>query len=78
MARYNEDGTPDISFSNDGKTTTALDSNAYAYSMALQPDGKIVVGGHAGDLPYGDFALVRYNKDGTIDSTFGINWNCSD
>jgi len=73
IARYNQDGTPDISFSNDGRTTTALDSNAYPFSMMIQPDGKIVVGGHAGDLPNGDFALVRYNKDGTIDSSFGIN-----
>ncbi|HYV95513.1 MAG TPA: T9SS type A sorting domain-containing protein [Chitinophagales bacterium] len=73
VTRYAEDGTLDVSWNNTGKVTTALDSNAYAYSIALQEDGKVVVAGHTGDLPNGDFALVRYNKDGSIDSTFGIN-----
>ena len=35
--------------------------------MALQPDGKIVVVGLSG----ADFALARYNTNGTLDTTFG-------
>src|ERR1044072_5183172 len=42
------------------------------YAMVLQPDGKIVVGGYAVNVSGNkDFALVRYNYDGTLDSTFG-------
>ena len=41
--------------------------------VAVQPDGKIVVAGmsNTGYPTYGDFALVRYNDDGSIDTTFG-------
>jgi len=73
VARYATDGALDISFSNDGKVATSFGSNAYAFSIALQSDGKIIVAGYKGDLPNGDFALIRYNKDGTVDSTFGVN-----
>ena len=36
--------------------------------MALQPDGKILLGGSASNL----FGLVRYNIDGSLDTTFGV------
>ena len=43
-------------------------------SVAIQPDGKIIVAGVASILiPIGDFALVRYNADGSLDSSFGNN-----
>lgn len=38
--------------------------------MIVQADGKLVVAGHA-DGPGADFALVRYNADGTLDAAFG-------
>src|SRR5207237_886296 len=43
-----------------------------AYAMILQPDGKILVGGLV-RLSYRttNFAVARYNRDGTVDSTFG-------
>jgi uncharacterized delta-60 repeat protein len=45
-------------------------SDDYAYAMAVQPDGKIVVAGRAAEH-LGDFALVRLERDGTLDTTFG-------
>jgi uncharacterized delta-60 repeat protein len=68
VARYNADGSPDASFDADGKVTTEFaGANSVARGLALQPDGKIVVAGTAG----GDFALVRYNSDGSLDVNFG-------
>jgi uncharacterized delta-60 repeat protein len=76
VARYNPDGSPDSSFGNGGKITTRIGGeNDQAYAVALQPDGKIVVAGTAYISPspnsanYG-FALVRYNLDGSLDSSF--------
>ena len=61
-------GDLDVSFGNGGIVTTAFGSgNDYGYDMALQSDGKIVVAGQAADA---DFAVARYNPDGTLDTTF--------
>ena len=71
LARYNTDGSLDITFDGDGKLTTAIGtSDDFAYSIVLQTDGKIVVGGNSdigGNL---DFSLARYNTDGSLDNTF--------
>jgi uncharacterized delta-60 repeat protein/uncharacterized repeat protein (TIGR01451 family) len=55
------------------RTTDIQGTDDGGYALALQPDGRIVVGGYAVDLANGDkeFALVRYNYDGTLDATFG-------
>ncbi|MGF1936166.1 MAG: DUF4347 domain-containing protein [Nostoc sp. ChiQUE02] len=68
LARYNSDGSLDTSFSTDGKVTTdfGLLPNEIAYSLVVQADGKILVAGVSNN----DFALVRYNSDGSIDTTF--------
>ena len=72
LARYKEDGTPDSSFGTSGTVTTPFtDSPDVARAVAIQPDGKIVVGGHAGSEGTGDFALARYNSNGTLDTSFG-------
>lgn len=72
VARYDVDGKLDKSFSADGKTTTSLGTSiAHAYGMALQSDGKIVVAGYTTlGATDSDFALVRYNADGTLDKSF--------
>jgi uncharacterized delta-60 repeat protein len=71
LVRYNTDGTLDTSFDSDGKVTTDIGSdNDFAYSVALQSDGKIVVAGHSDNGSNEDFALVRYNTDGTLDTSF--------
>ena len=46
-----------------GKTTTS----GQAWAVQIQSDGKIVAAGWA----FGDFALARYNSDGSLDTTFG-------
>jgi uncharacterized delta-60 repeat protein len=80
LARYNVNGTLDTTFGSGGLVTTsfATDSDDLAFGIALQPDGKIVVAGQTG--PYRssvsigdtDFAVVRYNIDGSLDTSFGM------
>jgi uncharacterized delta-60 repeat protein len=71
LARYDPDGSLDTSFSGDGRQTTHFNANDGAWGMALQTDGKIVVAGHAGvGVWQDDFALARYNPDGSLDNTF--------
>lgn len=71
VARYNLDGSLDTSFSTDGLLVTDLGGLDYANSVIQQVDGKIlVVGGtYSRDMRYSDFALARYNLDGSIDRT---------
>lgn len=77
LARYNSDGSLDSSFGTGGKVSTDfLNNEDIAYGVALQSDGKIVAVGMAltinGYYPSADFAIARYNSNGTLDSTFGI------
>lgn len=53
----------------DGKITSALGSANYSYSMKLQSDGKIVLAGTSNS----NFSVIRYNTDGSLDSSFGQN-----
>ncbi len=73
LARFLADGTPDLTFSGDGQLTTNVSPGGdYAYSVALQPDGKILAGGFvAGSNSISDFAVVRYLSDGSLDASFG-------
>lgn len=78
MARYNLDGSLDTTFGGDGKVTSILDTNSTGnriWSIAAQADGKIVAGGYVGTPS--KFELVRYNLNGSIDSTFGVNGRVS-
>ncbi len=71
LVRYNSNGTLDTSFDEDGKVTTAIGySNDQASSVVLQDDGKIVVAGFSYNGRNYDFALARYNSDGTLDTSF--------
>jgi uncharacterized delta-60 repeat protein len=73
VVRYRSDGTLDPGFGSGGIVQTdILGGGDQANAVAVQPDGKIVVAGialHAGID--GDMALVRYDADGTPDSSFG-------
>lgn len=68
--RYNNDGSLDLSFDVDGKVTTAIGSASGANAMCLQPDGKILLAGTAVISGHSDFALARYNSDGSLDLNF--------
>jgi uncharacterized delta-60 repeat protein len=73
VARYNTNGTLDTSFSGDGKQTTSFGGQSdIATGVAIQEDGRIVVAGHSftGGPALRDFALARYNPDGSLDTTF--------
>lgn len=72
LARYNRDGSLDKGFGTAGKITTAVGNyDDFASSVAIQSDGKIVVGGFSLIDTKNVFSLVRYNSDGSIDNTFG-------
>src|SRR5204862_7791073 len=75
VLRYNSNGTLDTTFGGDGIVTTAVSEGLgsdLALSVALQPDGRIVVGGSSfGPNTGTDFTLVRYNTDGSLDTTLG-------
>jgi uncharacterized delta-60 repeat protein len=73
VARYNSDGTLDTSFGSGGRVTTDFAGRSdNATAVTVQPDGKILVAGGADVAGTQiDFALVRYNSSGSLDSTFG-------
>jgi uncharacterized delta-60 repeat protein len=70
IARYNPNGTLDTSFSGDGRQTTAFGGYAGASAVALQGEGRIVAAGVDQEPPNYDFALARYNPNGTLDTSF--------
>jgi uncharacterized delta-60 repeat protein len=76
LARYNIDGSLDPTFGNGGKVKThfpgVTNTGSTASSIALQLDGKLVVGGsYKNEGTPHQFALARYNANGSLDSTFG-------
>ena len=73
VARFNADGTVDRSFGANGVATVDFGpGSAVAQGVVIQPDGRIVAAGHAQvGPPNNDFALARFNADGTPDASFG-------
>ena len=77
VVRYNSNGSLDRSFGSGGIVTTTFPQGSYAFDVALQTDGKIIAAGTVfvnfdpGESSDTDFALARYNSDGTPDTTFG-------
>ncbi|MCP4210277.1 MAG: BspA family leucine-rich repeat surface protein, partial [Halieaceae bacterium] len=71
LVRFTADGTFDNSFDGDGFLTTPIGSaDDHGYSVTVQSDGKILVAGESHNGSDYDFALVRYNTDGSLDATF--------
>jgi uncharacterized delta-60 repeat protein len=74
VARYNVNGSLDTSFNGTGKVETSIRSGTdFGRSVAIQGNGKIVVAGESWNGVRYDFAVVRYNSDGSLDTTFGGN-----
>lgn len=75
VVRYRPDGALDNSFGNNGIVRTEISNlDDFAKSVILQPDGKILAAGSTRPNFHDyDFAIVRYNINGTPDSTFGTN-----
>jgi uncharacterized delta-60 repeat protein len=71
-AAYGQAGELDTSFGGDGKVTTDVTARGdFATEVAIQADGRIVVVGGASWERNPKFVLVRYNADGTLDTSFG-------
>jgi uncharacterized delta-60 repeat protein len=69
IARYNADGSLDSTFGTGGKVTHFFGGNATAvYKIAIQPDGRILAIGRGAS---GVNVVVRYNSNGSLDTTFG-------
>jgi uncharacterized delta-60 repeat protein len=70
VARFNANGSLDTSFGSAGRRTISFDTGSeYAWSVAVQPDGKIVAAGYS-DNAEGDFAVARLTSNGSLDPTF--------
>ena len=73
------DGSLDTTFDQDGIVIADdVKGDATAAGLAIQADGKIIVAATyiptTGPSPTYDFALFRYNADGTLDTTFGASF----
>jgi uncharacterized delta-60 repeat protein len=75
LARYTSNGILDATFGNGGLVTTLVGTRVdVPTAMLLLPNGKIVMAGfevaQEGVAP-GEMSMVRYNSDGSLDTTFG-------
>ncbi|MRR18374.1 MAG: hypothetical protein EG826_18180, partial [Deltaproteobacteria bacterium] len=71
IVRYLTNGTLDTGFDTDGKVTTSIGTvNDIARAVKIAGGGKIVVAGSSNNGANDDFALARYNTDGTLDTVF--------
>ena len=74
LARYETNGALDNTFDGDGIVTTNLGSGSdVVYEVVIQNDGKIVAAGHSFQVTNHDFAVVRYNSNGSLDNTFSTD-----
>ena len=74
MVRLNADGSLDKSFGSSGVVAANFGGEDYCRDVAVQQDGKIIAAGTAYGLSdYADFAMARYNSDGSLDFAFGSN-----
>jgi uncharacterized delta-60 repeat protein len=72
LMKFNADGTPDNSFGNSGIVTTQVGTYACeGQDLAIQQDGRILVGGLQDIDNQYNFILARYLADGSPDTGFG-------
>jgi uncharacterized delta-60 repeat protein len=69
-ARYHSNGSLDTTFNGTGYSRTLVGTVSGGYSIGLQADSKIILGGGA-SVGDGRFAVVRFNSNGSLDTTFG-------
>lgn len=71
VARIGPDGELDVSFGIQGVATASVtDTNDLGMTIALAPDGRIVVAGSAQFGVFRRFAVARFTQDGTLDTSF--------
>ncbi|MDX2245864.1 MAG: T9SS type A sorting domain-containing protein [Bacteroidia bacterium] len=66
LAQLMPDGTLDSDYGSGGKVTKSIPGYAFVSALAIQPDGKALLGGYGN----GPFHLARFTADGLLDSTF--------
>ena len=71
VVRMNPDGTLDSTFNGTGMATISVGTQAFGEAVALQPDGKILVGGRAFVKGGTEDVVARLNANGSLDTTFG-------
>lgn len=72
LSSFAQPGTPDLTFGNQCKVVTNLGIDEIGRCTAIQADGKILVAGSIDSSTLaGDFLVVRYKTDGSLDSAFG-------
>jgi uncharacterized delta-60 repeat protein len=73
IARFNPDGTLDPTFGTGGRVTATLGQVVGSIqALVIEPDARIVAAGYAGpDASHTHFAVMRFNADGSPDTTFG-------
>ncbi len=71
VARFLPNGKPDTDFSGDGRVVTNLGGSDYAFDVAIQDDGRIVVAGERDKTDKNLFAIVRFTPKGKLDPEFG-------
>jgi uncharacterized delta-60 repeat protein len=69
IARYLPDGSLDPTFDSDGRVTG--DFFGIVRALVLLPDGKVLVAGSGYSGATADFAMARYNPNGSLDTGFG-------
>ena len=72
VVRFNSNGSLDTTFDGDGIVVTPVLANLdnVANAVAIQPDGRIVVVGTAGNGNSADFEVLRYRTNGSLDPAF--------
>ncbi len=66
-------GVLDKTFGANGTVSTTIGTDAQAKAVVVQPDGKILTAGNVGTGDSRDTVLVRYNSNGSLDTSFGNN-----
>lgn len=73
VVRYNPDGSLDTTFDQDGIVTTQIFQGGIAQAVAVQSDGKIVAAGSTFNGSADFFTVIRYNANGSVDTSFGTS-----
>ena len=74
LRRFNSDGSDDSTFGIAGEAAVTFSGNSNeAFDLAVQPDGRILVVGTTRVGSNFDFAVSRFNADGTPDTSFGTS-----
>ncbi|MEO8961507.1 MAG: hypothetical protein ABI325_06485, partial [Ginsengibacter sp.] len=74
VVRFTSDGSPDATFNENGRQLTDFGgANDTSICVAIQSDGKIVLAGYSSSGGNTNFAICRYNSDGSLDNTFNTN-----